>query len=180
MDNPETEVLSAPAILPERKTLGAKIKEEAKEIAAIALYLGIWLPILATMRCLILLQYGINEFKNAYIMAFISAIALAKVIAVTQKLPIANRMNHLPVLWTSVYKSFFFTTVTLMALRLEDKLAHKAIDPNSHFPLAGVICHAIGLFGIIFVLFIYRDLDQELGKGTLHKLLLSAREKRNS
>jgi hypothetical protein len=160
----------------EKKSLKEKIKEEAKEVLSIIIYLSIWLTVLATLKCLILLQYGINEFKNAYIMAIVSAVALAKVIAVAQKLPIVNRMRHRPIFWACVYKACFFTLVVSLAHRAEERFIHSSVDPNLVFPLAGVISHMAGLFGIFFVLFIYRDVDLELGKGSLKKLLFKSRK----
>jgi hypothetical protein len=164
----------------EKKSLKEKVKEEAKEVLSIIIYLSIWLTVLATLRCLILLQYGINEFKNAYVMAIVSAVALAKVIAIAQKLPIVNRMRHRPVFWACVYKACFFTLVVSLAHRVEERFIHTSVDPNLVFPLAGVISHLAALFGIFFVLFLYRDVDSELGKGSLKKLLFKSRKTENS
>jgi len=160
----------------EKKTLGDKVKEEAREILAIILYLGCWLSVLATMKSLVLLQYGINEFKNAYIMAWITALALSKVIVVAQKLPIVHRMKHRPLFWSSVYKAGLFTVITMFAHRLEDKMIHATTDPNNVFPVAGVIAHTLSLFAIFFILFAYRDLDLMLGKGSLKKMFFKPRE----
>ncbi|HEY9678263.1 MAG TPA: hypothetical protein V6C76_09650 [Drouetiella sp.] len=156
------------------------IKKEAREIAGIILYLGFWLPILATMKCLILLDYGINEFKNAYITAFISALLLAKVIVIGQNLKITNRMRHKPLFWSCLYKAAFFTVITTIGHRIEEHFTHPKVDPNQVFPLAGTVCHAIALFGIFFALFAYRDLDEQLGAGTLKKIFFKPREAANS
>lgn len=160
----------------QKKTLGETVKLEVREIFVIIIYLGSWLSVLATMKCLILLQYGINEFKNAYIMAWITAVALSKVIVIAQKMPIVERMRHRPLFWSSVYKAALFTVITMFAHRLEDRIIHTAHDPNAVFPAAGVIAHTLSLFAIFFILFVYRDLDLMLGKGTLRKMFFKSRK----
>jgi hypothetical protein len=160
----------------QKKNLKETIKHEAREILAVLLYLGCWLSVLATMKCLVLLQYGINEFKNAYMMAWITALAFAKVIVIAQKLPIVNKMKHRPLFWACVYKACFFTVVTLAAHRAEERLMHFTHDPNDVFPVAGVIAHTLSLFAIFFILFAYRDLDLMLGKGSLKEMFFKSRK----
>lgn len=164
---------TAPA---QKKSLKEAVKHEAREIFVIILYLGCWLSVLATMKCLVLLQYGVNEFKNAYIMAWITAIAFGKVIVIAQKLPIVDKMRHRPLFWACIYKACFFTLVTLLGHRVEERVMHAAADPNNVFPLAGVIAHTLSLFAIFFILFAYRDLDLMLGKGSLKKTFFKSRK----
>jgi len=159
-----------------KKTLAEKVKEEVREIFAIIIYLGCWLSVLATMKCLILLQYGINEFKNAYIMAWITAAALSKVIVLAQKLPIVEHMRERPLFWACLYKSGLFTVITMFAHRLEEKMIHTKVDPNNVFPFAGVVAHTLSLFAIFFILFVYRDLDSLLGKGSLKRMFFKSRK----
>jgi hypothetical protein len=172
---PDTEQLEDSATNP-KKDLKETIKHELREILAVLIYLGCWLSILATMKCLVLLQYGINEFKNAYIMAWITALAFAKVIVIAQKLPIVNKMRNRPLFWACVYKACFFTVITLAAHRAEERLMHFTHDPNDVFPVAGVIAHTLSLFAIFFILFAYRDLDLMLGKGSLKELFFKSRQ----
>lgn len=157
-------------------TFKETVKEEARELLVIILYLGCWLSVLATMKCLILLQYGINEFKNAYIMAWVTALALSKVILIAQKLPIVNRMKSQPLFWACVYKGCFFAVVTTIAHRAEERLIHSTQDPNNVFPMAGAVAHLLSLFAIFFVLFVYRDLDSMLGQGTLRQMFFKSRK----
>lgn len=153
-----------------KKTVKEKIQHELREIVAIIIYLGCWLSVFATMKCLVLLQYGLNEFKNAYLVAWITAAALSKVIVLAQALPIVNKLRNRPLFWACVYKASLFTVITMTAHRLEDKLVHAAHDPNLVFPIAGVIANTLSLFFVFIVLFIYRDLDAKLGKGSLKTL----------
>ncbi len=157
-------------------TLKDKIKHELREIFVIVIYLGCWFSVLATMKCLVLLQYGLNEFKNAYLMAWINALALSKVIVITQSLPLVNKMRHQPLFWACIYKSSVFTVITLAAHSAEEKLVHSGTDPNSVFPLAGTIAHVLGLFAVFMVLFVYRELDVMLGKGTLKEMFFKSRK----
>jgi hypothetical protein len=161
---------------PGKKSLKETIRREAKEIAAIIVYLAISMSVLATLKCLILLQYGVNEFKNAYIMAIVSALALGKIIVLAQKLPIVNRMRHRPIFWACVYKACFFTILMTFVHHAEERFIHSSVDPNDVFPIAGVVCHVLSLFGIFFALFCYRDLDLELGEGNLTKLIFKSRK----
>ena len=161
---------------PEKRSLKETIHKEAKEIAAIIVYLAISMSVLATLKCLILLQYGVNEFKNAYIMAIVSALALGKIIVLAQKLPIVNRMRHRPIFWACVYKACFFTILMTFVHHAEERFIHSSVDPNDVFPIAGVVCHVLSLFGIFFALFCYRDLDLELGEGNLTKLIFKSRK----
>ncbi len=159
-----------------KKSLTEKVKHHAKEVFAIILYLGCWLSVLATMKCLVLLQYGMNEFKNAYIMAWITAVAFGKIIVFAQQLPIVNHMRQRPLFWSCIYKACFFTVVTLLGHRVEERIIHAAKDPNDVFPLAGVIAHTLSLFAIFFILFAYRDLDSMLGTGTLKNMFFKSRK----
>lgn len=154
----------------QKKTIKEKVQHELREIFAIIAYLGCWLSVFATMRCLVLLQYGLNEFKNAYLVAWITALALSKVIVLAQALPIVNKFRQRPLFWACVYKAVLFTIITMAAHRIEDKLVHAKEDPNAVFPLAGVVANSLSLFFVFIVLFVYRDLDAKLGKGSLKKL----------
>ncbi|CAN5353289.1 hypothetical protein BH10CYA1_BH10CYA1_17450 [soil metagenome] len=160
----------------DKNSLKDTVKHHAKEVFVIILYLGCWLSVLATMKCLVLMQYGVKEFKNAYIMAWITAVAFGKIIVIAQNLPIVDHMRHRPLFWSSIYKACFFTLITLVGHRVEERMLHAAADPSDVFPVAGVIAHTLSLFAIFFILFAYRDLDLMLGKGTLRKMFFKSRK----
>lgn len=161
---------------PKKHSLTDTVKHHAREVFTIIVYLGCWLSVLATMKCLVLLQYGVNEFKNAYIMAWITAVAFGKIIVLAQKLPIVNQMRHRPLFWSCIYKACFFTLITMIGHRVEERMIHATRDPNDVFPLAGVVAHTLSLFAIFFILFAYRDLDSMLGKGTLKNMFFKSRK----
>lgn len=160
----------------QKKSLTDTVKHHAREVFTIIIYLGCWLSVLATMKSLVLLQYGMNEFKNAYIMAWITAVAFGKIIVLAQKLPIVNQMRHRPLFWSCIYKAFFFTAITMIGHRVEEKMIHTTADPSDVFPLAGVVAHTLSLLAIFFILFAYRDLDIMLGQGTLKNMFFKSRK----
>src|SRR5262249_52083196 len=58
------------------------VLEELREILFIVVYLAVSFSILATFRCLVLIQVGIDDFAHSYLVAGVEALALGKIVAI--------------------------------------------------------------------------------------------------
>jgi hypothetical protein len=145
---------------------------ELKELLSIVLYLAASFSLLATFRSLILIQLGINDFVHGYLKALIEAIALGKIVLLTQNIRVLNTFDNKSLLVSSLFKSAVMTIIVFLGGKLEEKIFTKHIEQLPlQQELVIMIAHILGLFAVFYVLFLARGLDTALGSGRLRKLL---------
>lgn len=147
---------------------------EIKDVLSIVLYLTVSLSLVATVKGLILIQVGINEFVHLYSVAIIEAVVLGKVVALTQKLPIMNAWDRHPLIWVILYKSAIMTVIIDIANAIEDKIfVHSASQHAPLHPVIFLFAHQALELLVFIVLYSVRGLDRKLGPGKLMKLLIA-------
>jgi hypothetical protein len=158
------------------------VKHELREVFFTVLYLAASLSIVATFKSLILIQHGIDDFTHGYVVAIVLSLALGKVVAIAQKLPIIRAWNDRPLLFSVLYKAVLMTLIMNVACQAEDKLfpAMSHGSESTNHRLALIVAHQLALVSIFIVLFTFRDLDRVLGQGTLFRLFFYPRKSANS
>lgn len=141
-------------------------------------YLFVSISLVATFRCLVLAQHGINDFEHSYIVAVVLSIALGKVVVLGQKLPVANVLNSKPLIWSVLYKALIMSVLAYLGGKAEERLfPHlNASTGSTEHHLILVFTRQCALYFIFVVLFVWRDLDRVLGHGTLFKLFFLPRQ----
>lgn len=162
-----------------KRTLKEKIVHEIKEIFLVVVYLAVSLSILATIKSLVLVQHGINDFQHGYALALFVALGAAKVVVVAQKMPMLKAWEHRPLVWSAIYKSVLMTIIVNLALKAESHLLDHHHDVPPAYPMLMMITHQIILFSIFLILFIARGIDQRLGSGRLLKYMFHPPEKQS-
>lgn len=146
--------------------------EELKELLSIILYLAASFSVLATIKSIVLIQIGINNFVHGYIVAVVEALALSKVVLLAQNLRVMKAMNQKPIVRSAVIKSVIMSTIVFIAGQAEERLfAHHVASAPVRYELSMQIAHFVSLLFIFYVLFVFRELDQVLGPGRLKDLL---------
>lgn len=158
-------------ITPKRKEF---LKEEAKAFLAILIYLLAGFSFLATARCLILIQLGVNMFVHAYITAAVEAVALAKVVLLAQKLRLMSLFEGRSLIASVLWKSALMTVIVAAAEHLEERfIPHPSVHPIH--PLLFTFAHQTANLLLFVILFTVRELDRSLPKGELHRLFFQRR-----
>jgi hypothetical protein len=145
---------------------------ELKALLAIVLYLAASFSLIATIKSLILIQLGINDFVHGYVTALIESLALGKIVMLAQKIPVLDATENKPLLRSSMFKSAVMTVIVFVGSVIEEKIFAPNIE---HAPLKQVllisIAHLSTLFVVFYALFLARGLDKALGPGRLLRLL---------
>jgi hypothetical protein len=152
------------------------VMHELKEIFAIMIYLWVSLSLLATIKSLVLVQQGINNFAHGYQVAAVLALGAAKVVVLVQDLKLMQAWDNRPLIWAVLYKSTMMALIVDCALKLEEKLFdhHAASQTVVAHPFVLTVAHQTVLFSIFAVLFLIRGLNRKLGPGKLSKLIFVA------
>ncbi|MDP3511079.1 MAG: hypothetical protein Q8T09_24145 [Candidatus Melainabacteria bacterium] len=152
------------------------IVNELREIFAVMIYLWVSLSLLSTVKSLVLVQQGINDFAHGYQVAAVLALGAAKVVVVVQDLKPMRAWDTRPLIWAVLYKTTLMAIIVDCALKVEEKLFdhHAATQAAVAHPIVLMVAHQTVLFSIFAVLFLIRGLNRRLGPGKLSKLILAA------
>jgi hypothetical protein len=167
--------------LSKKLTWKEKLLAEAIEIGAVMLYLATAFCILQTFKCTtLLIACSQNDFWTSYCTALISAVALGKFVFILEKMPIARRFEHKPLIYPVLYKTVLFTALVNVIMHLEDRFLHKAksADPVSN-PETFWVCffaHQLAFFVTFLVFFAFRDIGRVIGQERLRKLFFVSRD----
>lgn len=158
------------------------LKHEVIEVGIVVVYLAVAFCILQTFKCAtVLAKCSENHFLSAYTTAGIASLLLGKFVFVLEKMPIAKKFEHRPLIVPVLYKSVLFTILVNIALHLEDRLVHGGAhlpDINAD-PLAFWLCkfaQELAFFITFFIFFSYREVARVLGGGRLAKLFFEPRD----
>jgi hypothetical protein len=162
-----------------KRTLKEKVVHEIKEIFLIVIYLAASLSVLATIKSLVLVQQGINDFVHGYAIALFVALGAGKVVVIAQKLPVLKAWEHRPLIWSALYKSALMTLIVNFALKAESHLLehhHPHHDGSPAHPILLIVTREIVLISVFFILFVVRGIDHRLGSGKLVNFMFNPPE----
>jgi hypothetical protein len=84
----------------------SKLAHEFKEMLLISAFFGLFFFSFATYKMYLLHQFGSADFS--YVSALVNTLVLAKVVLLGGFLKAGKRMEHMPLLVSSIYKAAFF------------------------------------------------------------------------
>jgi len=149
-------------------------KHEIRELSIIFSYLFVCFSVMMTFKALVLVQHDITDFGHMYGVAAVEAIALGKIVALGQNLPIMNYWDKRPMIQAALYKSVWMTMMVNVGGSLEEKLFHHKEVATDH-PWMLLVNHQLAFLFIFVVLFVVRDLDSTLGPGKLFQIVFGKR-----
>ncbi len=164
-----------------REEYKERLGEELREFGIISLYLGVNFVILSTFKSLILIQSGVNDFIHGYVVALVEALALGKIVLLCQKIPFLNvTINKRPLIVSALAKALFLAVVVFFGGQLEEKIfAHQVAEAALKQRLFVDLTHILCLLVVFFFMFVFRELNSELGPGKLKNLLLCPRDSKD-
>ena len=99
--------------------LGHKLKHELRKLTPVMLFFFIALQLLALTESLMLKEYGIHP--RTFLAATIIALVVAKVVVLTDLLPIVNRFPEKPLIYNVVWKTAVYF-IAAMGVRYVEHL----------------------------------------------------------
>jgi len=166
------------------RSIGSKLAEEFKAMAALAAYLYICFGALILFKSSILREAGIHY--EIWGLAAIKALIMAKFMLVGRMLHVGTRYHNKPLIWPTLYRSLMYLIVLLILTTLEelivgfiqgrvvaDSLTH-VVGPNLFQGLAiclimflilvpysafTALCDVLGERETIRLFFVSRDID---------------------
>ncbi len=157
--------------------LKKRISEELKEFTAILIYLAVAFCLLATMKSIVLIQVGINDFGHSYLVAIIEALALSKIVLLGQSISVLKKVDRRPIVVSSFFKAVTLAVIVFLGGLLEEKLfGHHHADSELKQRLILNCAHLLALFLVFYVMFIFRQIENILGPEKVNKLLFGPKE----
>jgi hypothetical protein len=127
-----------------------------------------------SFKALVLVQHGVEDFGHMYAVAAVEAIALGKIVAIAQDLPLINAWNAKPMIYSVFYKSGIMAVLVYLGGTLEEKIFHHVAEVVPH-PWLLFVSHELAFLYIFVVLFTVRDMDRILGPGKLFAMVFGPR-----
>ncbi|HEY9786302.1 MAG TPA: hypothetical protein V6D17_12925 [Candidatus Obscuribacterales bacterium] len=152
-----------------------------KEYWQIVAYLIVSLSILATFRGLVLLQHGDVSFTRSYAVCAVESLIIAKVVLLTQGQGFVNAWKKKPIIASVAYKSIIMSAIVLLATSLEESIrhGHSMVAAATH-PIILILTHYLALLLVFVPLFSVKELEEELGPGTLRTVFFGPRTQRRA
>jgi hypothetical protein len=141
-------------------------QHEIRELSIIFSYLFVCFSVVVSFKALVLVQKGVEDFGHMYAVCAVEAIALGKIVALTQDLPFMNAWNRKPMVYSVFYKSVVMAVLVEVGGKIEEMLFHHQAEVVPH-PILLLVSRELAFFFIFAVLFAVRDLDRMLGPGKL-------------
>ncbi len=152
------------------------LAEEVRRFLENFVYLAICLSVLETYRSLVLLQFGINQFKHGYILALTAALIMGKIATFSQRIKFFEIFDDRPLIWSVLYRSSLLTIMVAVFKFLEELIFASGHDiPGFHASVL-TFTHYVGTMFVFFVLFTVRGLDRKLGEGTLSSIFFGLKK----
>jgi len=162
-----------------------RITGELTEFAIIAAYLFICFAALAYLKAAILKAHDISFAPFGF--AAVKALICAKFVLVGRAFHLGDRVNALPLIWPTLYKSLTFLVLLLALNALEEIIVgvlHHRTIADSIADFGGgtldqlVATSVVGLL-ILIPYFAFRSLGEVLGERNLVRLFIERRRVRN-
>lgn len=158
-----------------------KLIAEVKKMAAIALYLSIFLGGLTAYKRMLLAEVGISYFEYGY--ALVESLVLAKVVLIGDFLRLGERFRNKPLFAVTLHKAFSFSLLALVFSFLEHFIIGLLKGKGIEADFYGIISHSKGeltartiiMFAAFVPLFAIWEANRALGKGKLFEIFFKRR-----
>jgi hypothetical protein len=163
------------------RNLKQRIIHESREFLKVFLFVAPFFCAFATYRMLLLDQFEEKYF--AYGTAFVNALVLSKIILLGEYLRLGKRLEHKPLIYSTIYKSFLFTLLVAVFHVLEDAvkgLLHGETISSVFAALGGqgiteVLGRGLVMFWAFLPFFAMRETARILGEARLTDLFFRTR-----
>ena len=153
--------------------LKKKVVHEMREYLVISFYLFVVFSLLVVYKSLVLAEQHIDYTLHGF--ALINALALAKVMLVTQELGLADRFRNAPLIYPTLLKSFVFTVVLacfkiaeeFVVGRFHGKSFHESIADLGGGTWKGVLTLTTLVFVMLIPFFGFTELRRVFGADLL-------------
>jgi hypothetical protein len=164
-----------------KRTIKQRAFHEAKEGLILTLYLWAVFGLLLLHKSMILAEHHIDFAYHG--LAFINALALAKVMLLVRHLNVGGQLKNAPLIYPTVLKSAFFTAVLACFKILEDALfgffRHESFQESIAELGGGTWKGVLTLVLLVFAMLIpfvgYGELGRVMGEGKLEMLFFNPR-----
>jgi hypothetical protein len=161
--------------------LKQRIIQESREFLKVFLFVAPFFCAFATYRMLLLDQFEEKYF--AYGTALVSALVLSKIILLGEYLQLGKRLEHKPLIYSTIYKSFLFTFLVAVFHVLEGAvkgLLHGETILSVFAALRGqglteVLGRSLVMFWAFLPFFAMRETARISGEGRLTDLFFRTR-----
>ena len=164
-----------------KASLGERAIHEAKELVIIASYLFVCFAAVAYFKASILKAHGVAFAPFGFAIA--KALICAKFVSMGQIFRLGERFKSLPLIWSTLYKSFCFLALLVVLNALEEVvvgLFHRRTISDSMADFGGgtldqlIAASFIG-FLILVPFFAFRALGEVVGERNLVQVFFSRR-----
>jgi len=164
-----------------KASLGERAIHEAKELVIIAAYLFVCFAAVAYFKASILKAHGVAFAPFGFAIA--KALICAKFVSMGQIFRLGERFKSLPLIWSTLYKSFCFLALLVVLNALEEVvvgLFHSRTISDSMADFGGgtldqlIAASFIG-FLILIPFFAFRALGEVVGERNLVQVFFSHR-----
>ena len=164
-----------------KASLGERAIHEAKELVIIAAYLFVCFAAVAYFKASILKAHGVEFAPFGFAIA--KALICAKFVSMGQIFRLGERFKSLPLIWSTLYKSFCFLALLVVLNALEEVvvgLFHRRTISDSMADFGGgtldqlIAASFIG-FLILIPFFAFRALGEVVGERNLVQVFFSHR-----
>ena len=160
------------------RSLKQRIVRELAEFLRIFLYVAPFFCAFATYRMMLLDQFDAKYF--AYGTAFVNALVLSKIILTGEYLRLGKQLEHRPLIYSTLYKSFVFALLVAVFHILEDAVKgvlHREGMVGAFAALSGrgmgeLLAHSVVMFCAFLPFFALREIERVLGEGRVADLFL--------
>jgi hypothetical protein len=162
-------------------SIGARVTNELREFAVIAVYLYVCFTALAYLKAAILQAHGIPFAPFGF--AAVKALICAKFVVVGRAFHIGERLTSKPLIWPTLHKSFAFLALLIVLNVLEEVvvgLIHHRTVTGSLTEIGGgtldkLIATSIIVLLILIPFFAFRALGEVVGERNLVRVLFAPR-----
>jgi hypothetical protein len=161
----------------QKGNLKQKAAHELKEFVGVSLYLAFFFSAVVTYRMILLGDF--HEWYFNYVLVWINALVVAKVILIGEYAHLGKRVETQPVLLSSVSKAILFSLLVFGFHIVEEVIKHlmHGKDMASAFHdmrLDDLLGRCLVIFGTFVPFFAFRELRRVLGEDRFHNLLFHA------
>jgi len=169
---------AAPATEAHKPSLKERAAHEARTFLVIFVYLFILFSLFVLYEAIILGHEGIQHGYTPYGFAAINALILAKVMLVADDLHLGRRFEHLPLVYSILFKAAAFAIVCICFYVVEEtvvgmvhgKTAMESV-PRIGGTLRGILIAASILTVELIPFFAFSEISRVIGRDKLHALL---------
>jgi hypothetical protein len=162
-------------------TVRDRVISELTEFAIIAAYLYVFLAALIYLKAAILHAHDIPFATFGF--AGAKALICAKFVLIGRALHLGERFNALPLIWSTLYKSFVFLVLLLILNAIEEVVVgfmhHRAVaDSLAEFgggTLAQLTASSVVVLLILIPFFAFRALGEVVGERNLVRVFFLQR-----